>query len=115
MRELSSTFLPNGASGGPLMAWQNSLGIFALVSLPILLSYTSWESYLGQGQYNREKLRNVWFGVIRSVLRIMGEAGVVCERIYSKSKQLQFIYFKHVEGLLCLKSHAAQEFWFMRR
>ena len=55
---------------GPLAAWQKSLGIFALVSLPVPLPYTSWESYLGQGQYNREKSRNVWFGVIRIVLRI---------------------------------------------
>lgn len=41
------------------MAWLKALGIVVLVSFPILLSCTSWESYLGHGEYNEEKYRNV--------------------------------------------------------
>lgn len=51
-------FYPNGAIGA-IGGLPKALGIFVLVSFPILLSYTSWESYLGQGGYNVKKCRNV--------------------------------------------------------
>lgn len=49
MRALLSSYSTQMVPQEPLVAWQKTLVIFVLVSLPVLLSYTSWESYLGQG------------------------------------------------------------------
>lgn len=99
------------------MAWSKSLGICLGLS-----PYSPVEHLLGKlsgprtvQQREIEKCL-VWGN--KKCIKNYGHGGggrVGCERIYFKSKQLQFDYFKHVEGLLCLKLHAAQEFWFMLR
>lgn len=45
MRALLSSFCTQVMPQEPLVAWQKPLVIFVLVTLPVLLSYTSWESY----------------------------------------------------------------------
>lgn len=76
---------------GPRLAEASS---YLLVSL-FLLSHTSWESYLGQGQY---KSRYVCCGVIRimlrTVIRILEEKKSLCEWMIPKANNYKIYLFQ---------------------